>query len=57
MDGRRYSCAVCGRRVRVMTRMNDERAAVTPVRHQTPAGDRCTGWLTAAIEEQGKDPR
>jgi len=47
----RYRCAVCGARVRTIGRVNSEKAAITPVRHKTPAGERCNGWLTPAIEE------
>lgn len=42
-------CAVCCARVRTMTRMNAEKAAVTPVRHKRGDGTWCNGWLTPAL--------
>jgi ribosomal protein L34E len=44
-------CAICGKRVRTITRMNAEKAVVTPIQHKNPQGVRCNGWLTPALEE------
>lgn len=46
-------CAICHRSVRTIVRMNDERAVETPIRHKNLAGEKCTGWLTAAEGEEG----